>query len=140
MRSGFLLVQELLFQGQGGMDDAGQPLYRASMPHLCRLGRLGELCMKWVRRAEGWRGGEDRGRWVVACHVLCCVEGGGGRLGELCMEWVGGDGLVVQEGARGSWRGGGQQGCSMLQRCLYRGGARVGGTQNSVLQGVAGWG
>lgn len=55
-----LLPQELLFQGQGGMDDAGQPLYRASMPHLCRLGRLGELCMKWVK---GWRkGGADGGR------------------------------------------------------------------------------
>ena len=38
--------QELLFQGQGGMDEAGQPLYRASMPHLCRLGQLRELCMK----------------------------------------------------------------------------------------------
>eukprot|EP00198_Chlamydomonas_reinhardtii_P012247 XP_001701584.1 predicted protein [Chlamydomonas reinhardtii] len=39
---------ELLFQGQGGMDEAGQPLYRASMPHLCRLGQLRELCMKWI--------------------------------------------------------------------------------------------
>ncbi|GFR52425.1 hypothetical protein Agub_g14997, partial [Astrephomene gubernaculifera] len=39
---------ELLFQGQGGMDEAGQPLYRASMPHLCKLGRLRELCMKWI--------------------------------------------------------------------------------------------
>ncbi|KAG2427958.1 hypothetical protein HXX76_011945 [Chlamydomonas incerta] len=39
---------ELLFQGQGGMDEAGQPLYRASMPYLCRLGQLRELCMKWI--------------------------------------------------------------------------------------------
>ncbi|EFJ41623.1 hypothetical protein VOLCADRAFT_98367 [Volvox carteri f. nagariensis] len=39
---------ELLFQGQGGMDEAGQPLYRASMPHLCKLGHLKELCMKWI--------------------------------------------------------------------------------------------
>ncbi|KXZ45761.1 hypothetical protein GPECTOR_51g747 [Gonium pectorale] len=39
---------ELLFQGQGGMDEAGQPLYRASMPHICRLSQLRELCMKWI--------------------------------------------------------------------------------------------
>ncbi|KAG2495141.1 hypothetical protein HYH03_006750 [Edaphochlamys debaryana] len=39
---------ELLFQGQGGMDEAGQPLYRSSMPHLCRLANLEELCMKWI--------------------------------------------------------------------------------------------
>ncbi len=38
--------QELLFQGQGGMDEAGQPMYRASMPHLCKLDQLKELCMK----------------------------------------------------------------------------------------------
>ncbi len=42
------LSQELLFQGQGGMDDAGQPLYRASIPHLCQLSRLRELTMKCV--------------------------------------------------------------------------------------------
>ncbi|GLI62185.1 hypothetical protein VaNZ11_004770 [Volvox africanus] len=39
---------ELLFQGQGGMDEAGQPMYRSSMPHLCKLGQLKELCMKWI--------------------------------------------------------------------------------------------
>lgn len=38
----------LLFQGQGGMDEAGQPMYRSGMLHLCRLRSLRSLTMKWI--------------------------------------------------------------------------------------------
>ena len=38
----------LLFQGQGGMDEAGQPAYRSGMKHLCGLSNLCSLTMKWI--------------------------------------------------------------------------------------------